>query len=109
MRQLFGFYLFLVLLTFSFESSPVFASASRLATPHDVNLTYRFLVCVNAVFFIGILVAMAIFVVKNRKSALDMIWSMVPAIMLIVIVGLGWANFRDHHSGETFYAVKFTQ
>jgi len=77
--------------------------------PHDVNLTHRFLVCVNALFFAGILIAMAIFVFKNRKAGLDLIWSMVPAIMLMVIVGLGWANFRDHHLGETFYAVNFSR
>ena len=103
MRRLFGLI---------FISSPALAAVHQTAktvNQHDATLTYRFLVCINALFFAGILIAMAVFVVKNRKTALDMIWTMVPAIMLIVIVGLGWANFRDNHSGETFYAVKFSQ
>ena len=98
MRQLFGILLF--------TTSPAWASAIN---QHDVNHTYRFLLWINALFFVAIFMAMSVFIFKNRKMGLDLIWSMIPALMLIVIVGLGWVSFRNNHSGETFYAVKFSQ
>ena len=112
MRQTFRIYLFFTPLV-ALYNTPAFASSNQIthqaANPHDINLTYRFLICINTLFFVGIVTAMSVFMIKNRKTGLDMIWSMIPAIMLILIVGLGWANFREHHLGETFYAFNFSQ
>jgi len=107
MRQLFGFYLFLMPLALTFTTFPAFASVHPAVNQHDPSHTYQFLVCINALFFVGILVAMTVFYMKGRKTGPDMIWSMIPAILLIVIFGIGWINFQDNHLGETFYAVKF--
>lgn len=105
MRQLIVGTMFTTLL----HSSNVLASVNRIASKHDVDHTYRFLIVINTLFFVGIFVAMASFIIKNRKSGLNLLWSMIPAIILLVIVGLGWTNFRDQHLGETFYAVKLSQ
>ncbi len=103
MKKLFQF------LLLSFVSSPAFASISQTANQQDIHRTYLFLICINALFFTGILVAMTVYLINHRKAGLDMLWSMLPAIMLIVVFGLGWINFHDNHLGETFYAVKFSQ
>lgn len=92
-----------------FQSTSALATVNHVASKHDVDHTYRFLIVVNTLFFVGIFVAMASFIIKNRKSGLNLLWSMIPAIILLVIVGLGWTNFRDQHLGETFYAVKLSQ
>lgn len=110
MKNLTKFYLFLSSIALIFFSTSALAAATHgVASQRDVSHTYLFLVCVSSLFFIGILVAMTAFIINNRKSGLDLLWSTLPAIMLIAIVGLGWVNFQQNHLGETFYAVKFSQ
>ena len=76
--------------------------------PKLATHTYQFLICINALFFAGIFVAMAVYIINHHKAGRDLLWSMLPVIMIMMIVGLGWINFQDNHLGETFYAVKFS-
>ena len=112
MKQKLSFFLLSVVLS-EIISSPTFAaavSATPSANQHAMNLTYWFLILINAVFFTGIFVAMAYYIFKNRKGGLDMIWSMLPAMILLVLVSFGWSSFRDQHLNEgVFYAFKISR
>jgi cytochrome c oxidase subunit 2 len=68
---------------------------------------YWFLVWVSVFFFVGIVAAMVIFVVKYRKevhkktkyieghTGLEIIWTVIPSILLFVMFGWGWVVYKD--------------
>ena len=68
---------------------------------------YWFLIYTSLIFFVGIFAAMIIFAVKYRKSVykkpkyihghtgLEVIWTVIPSILLFVMFGWGWAVYRD--------------
>jgi cytochrome c oxidase subunit 2 len=73
----------------------------------DWDTLYWFLVYLSAFFFIGIVIAMIVFAVKFGKNAnkkpkyihgnttLEVIWTVIPSILLFVIFGWGWSVYRD--------------
>ena len=68
---------------------------------------YWFLVWVSAFFFVGIVIAMIIFVVKYRKevnkkstyihghTGLEIIWTIIPSILLFTMFGWGWVVYKE--------------
>ncbi len=68
---------------------------------------YWFLVYTSAIFFVGICIAMAVFVIKYRKqvhkkpkyihghTGLEVVWTIIPSILLFVMFGWGWSVYRD--------------
>jgi cytochrome c oxidase subunit 2 len=68
---------------------------------------YWFLVWTSVVFFVGIVAAMIILVVKYRKevhkkskyieghTGLEIIWTVIPSILLFVMFGWGWVVYKD--------------
>lgn len=68
---------------------------------------YWFLVWVSAFFFVGIIIAMIVFVVKYRKEVhkkskyihgnvpLEIVWTVIPSILLFVMFGWGWVVYKD--------------
>jgi cytochrome c oxidase subunit 2 len=73
----------------------------------DWDTLYWFLVYLSAFFFVGIVIAMIYFAVKfgknaNKKpkyihgnTALEVIWTVIPTILLFVLFGWGWSVYRD--------------
>ena len=68
---------------------------------------YWFLIWISAFFFVGIVLAMIIFVVKYRKgvhknakyihghTGLEIVWTVIPTILLFVIFGWGWKVYKE--------------
>ncbi len=71
------------------------------------DAVYWFLVYLSLVFFVGIVAAMVWFAIryrkeKNRKpkyihghTGLEVIWTVIPTILLFVCFGWGWAVYQD--------------
>jgi cytochrome c oxidase subunit 2 len=74
---------------------------------------YWFLVYLSLFFFGGIVIAMIIFAVKYRKdvnkkpkyihghTGLEILWTVVPTILLFICFGWGWAVYRDMIHGPS--------
>ncbi len=74
---------------------------------------YWFLVYLSLIFFVGIVAAMIWFAVKFRKeknkkpkyihghTGLEIIWTVIPTILLFVCFGWGWAVYRDMVHGPS--------
>ncbi len=89
----------------SAQAATVPVAATDLAGRWDG--IYWFLVCLSLFFFVGIVAAMIIFVVKYRRevykkpkyihghTGLEIVWTVVPTILLFVCFGWGWAVYRD--------------
>lgn len=68
---------------------------------------YWFLIYVSFIFFVGIVAAMILFAVKYRKqvykkpkyihghTGLEVIWTIIPSILLFVMFGWGWSVYHD--------------
>jgi len=68
---------------------------------------YWFLVYLSAFFFVGIVIAMIVFAIKYRKdvykkpkyihgnNTIEVIWTVIPSILLFVIFGWGWSVYKD--------------
>jgi cytochrome c oxidase subunit 2 len=68
---------------------------------------YWFLVYTSAFFFVGIVGAMIWFAIKFRKdvykkpkyihgnTTIEVIWTVIPSILLFVIFGWGWSVYKD--------------
>ena len=73
----------------------------------DWDTLYWFLIYVSAFFFIGIVVAMLVFAIKYRKAVhkkpkyihghtgLEIVWTIIPSILLFVMFGWGWSVYTD--------------
>jgi cytochrome c oxidase subunit 2 len=95
----------LVLVSPLAHAATVPTAATDVAQSWDT--LYWFLVYISAFFFIGIVLAMTIFAVKFRKevhkkpkyihgnTTLEVIWTVIPSILLFVIFGWGWSVYKD--------------
>ncbi len=102
--------LMLALLLSSTSITSAFAATLPVAAT-DVSQSwdtlYWFLIWVSGIFFVGIVLAMIIFVVKYRKevhkkskyihghTGLEIVWTVIPSILLFVMFGWGWAVYKD--------------
>jgi len=97
--------LILALLFSSVLNTKAFAATLPVAAT-DVaqswDSLYWFLIWVSGFFFVGIVLAMIIFVVKYRKkvhkestyihghTGLEIVWTVIPTIILFIMFGWGW-------------------
>ena len=89
----------------SAHAATVPVAATDLAQSWDS--IYWFLVYLSLFFFVGIVGAMIWFVVKYRSSVnkkpkyihghtgLEIIWTVIPTILLFICFGWGWSVYRD--------------
>ena len=80
-------------------------AATEVAQSWDT--LYWFLVYVSAFFFFGIVLVMIVFAIKFRKEVyrkpkyihgntmVEVVWTVIPSILLFVIFGWGWSVYRD--------------
>ena len=95
----------LFLITQSAQAATIPVAATDVAQSWDG--IYWFLVYLSLFFFVGIVAAMIIFAVKYRRevykkpkyihghTGLEIIWTVIPTILLFVCFGWGWSVYKD--------------
>ncbi len=81
----------------------MFSNASNFV--HNVDIAFLFILGVSIFFLVGLTALMIFFIVKYRKSkhpkaiqvkdstALEITWTTIPLILVLVMFYLGWAGF----------------
>jgi cytochrome c oxidase subunit 2 len=92
---------------FSLEARAATIPVAATDIAQSWDTLYWFLVYVSAFFFVGIVIAMIYFAVKFRKDVykkpkyihgntmVEVIWTVIPSILLFVLFGWGWSVYRD--------------
>jgi cytochrome c oxidase subunit 2 len=92
-------------MSLSAHAATIPVAATDIAKSWDT--LYWFLVYLSAFFFVGIVLAMLIFAIKFGKSnhkkpkyihgntMIEVIWTVIPSILLFVIFGWGWSVYKD--------------
>ena len=95
----------IILISGTANAATLPVAATDIAQSWDT--LYWFLIYTSVIFFVGIFIAMIVFAVKYRKqvhkkpkyihghTGLEVVWTIIPSILLFVMFGWGWSVYRD--------------